>query len=140
MDWCARPTSLRANKVRFHRVYAVIATAIFLIEVCIALFVRDSFVRPVLGDVLAVMLVYCGVLAIVDLRPAAAALLAFAVGATVEALQYGNALTHLGLERVPIARIVLGTTFSWGDIVAYSVGAIVAFAADIRWRKASTLS
>ena len=138
MVWCARRTSLRANRVRFHRVYAVIATAIFLIEVCIALFVRDSFVRPVLGDVLAVMLVYSGVLAIVDLRPAAAALFSFAVGVGVEAIQYGNALTHLGLEHVAVARIVLGTTFSWGDIVAYAVGAIVALAADTQWRRATT--
>lgn len=123
--------------MRFHRVYAVIATAIFLIEICIALFVRDSFVRPVLGDVLAVVLVYSGVLAIVDLRPAAAALIAFMVGVGVEALQYANALTHLGLERVPVARIVLGTTFSWGDIVAYAVGAFVALAADTHWRNAT---
>ena len=138
MDSCARLTSSRAVRVRLHRGYAVIAATIFVIEVCIALFVRDSFVRPVLGDVLAVMLVYCAVLAVVDLRPAGAALFAFAVGVGVELLQYGNVLQLLGLEHNPVARVVLGTTFSWGDIVAYAVGAIIAFAADTRWRRSTT--
>lgn len=121
--------------MRLHRGYAIIATAIFMIEVGIALFVRDSFVRPVLGDVLAVMLVYCAVLAVIDLRRLAVALFAFAVGVAVEVLQYCDALTLLGLQQNPVARVVLGTTFSWGDIVAYAVGAGAALRADRAWRR-----
>lgn len=120
--------------MRLHSVYAVLAAALFGIEVCIALFVRDSFVRPVLGDVLAVMLVYCAVLAVFDLRRVYAALFAFAVGVGVETLQYLDALTLIGLQNNPVARVVLGTTFSWGDIVAYGVGAAVALAGDTFWR------
>lgn len=127
---------MRANRVRLHAGYAAIAAALFIIEVCIALFVRDSFVRPVLGDVLAVMLVYCMVLAVIDLRPVAAALFAFAVGIVVELMQYADALSLLGLQNNPVARIVLGTTFSWGDIVAYWVGAVICVAAEAVWRKA----
>ena len=120
--------------MRLHRGYALAAMALFGIEVCIALFVRDSFVRPVLGDVLAVMLVYCAVLAVFDLPRTAAAILAFAVGTIVEVLQYLDALTLLGLQDNALARVVLGTTFSWGDLVAYAVGALVALVADPAWR------
>ncbi len=41
--------------------YLIAALFIFAVEVVIALYVRDDFVRPYLGDVLAVMLVYCAV-------------------------------------------------------------------------------
>ena len=125
--------------MRFHRGYAIIAATLFVIEVCIALFVRDSFVRPVLGDVLAVMLVYCAVLAVFDLPRTTAAILAFAVGTIVEVLQYLDALTLLGLQDNALARVVLGTTFSWGDMVAYAVGAVVALAADRPWRNRRTV-
>lgn len=121
--------------MQLHRGYAIIAGALFVIEFTIALFVRDSFVRPVLGDVLAVMLVYCAVLAVFDLHRVAVALFGFAVGVTVEVLQYCNALTVLGLQQNPVARVVLGTTFSWGDIVAYAAGAGVALGADTVWRR-----
>lgn len=126
---------MRANSVRFDRGYAFAAAGLLLVEIVIALFVRDSFVRPVLGDVLAVMLVYFAVLAIVDLPHAIAAVSAFLVGVVVEAMQYLDALTALGLQHNPVARAVLGTTFSWGDIVAYAAGAILAVLADRAWRK-----
>ena len=45
---------------RLHRGYALAAVILFAIEVVIALYVRDRFVRPHLGDTLAVLLVYCG--------------------------------------------------------------------------------
>lgn len=121
--------------MRLERGYAFAAAGLLLVEIVIALFVRDSFVRPVLGDVLAVMLVNCAVLAIVDLPRVVAAVSAFFLGVVVEAMQYLDALTALGLQYNPVARTVLGTTFSWGDIVAYGAGAILALVADRAWRK-----
>lgn len=126
---------MRANSVRLDRGYAFAAAGLLLVEIVIALFVRDNFVRPVLGDVLAVMLVYCAVLAIVDLPRILAAVFAFLIGVVIEAMQYLDALTALGLQHNPVARTVLGTTFSWGDIVAYAAGAVLALVADRAWRK-----
>ncbi|MDR0893092.1 MAG: DUF2809 domain-containing protein, partial [Mediterranea sp.] len=39
--------------------YLICFAAIFAIEVFIALYVHDYFVRPYLGDVLVIALVYC---------------------------------------------------------------------------------
>lgn len=39
-------------------VYSAAAVALFCVEVAIAAFVNDSFVRPYIGDVLAILLVY----------------------------------------------------------------------------------
>ncbi|KEO91500.1 hypothetical protein EH31_02195 [Erythrobacter longus] len=121
--------------MRLHRGYALAALSIFAVEVVIALFVRDAFIRPVFGDVLAAALVYCGLMAIFDTPKTAAAMVAFAFACLIEALQYLDALTFLGLEQNPIARVVLGTTFSWGDIIAYLVGAIAALLIDKRLSK-----
>ncbi|MCW5910752.1 MAG: DUF2809 domain-containing protein [Cyclobacteriaceae bacterium] len=51
----------------FNRNYLVWSLAIFIAEVLIALFVHDSFIRPYVGDVLVVILIYCFVKSFIDL-------------------------------------------------------------------------
>ena len=38
--------------------YAICFAGLFVVETLIALFVRDAFIRPYMGDVLVVILVY----------------------------------------------------------------------------------
>lgn len=114
--------------------YALAALALFLIEVAIALWVRDQWIRPIGGDVLAVILVYCGLRAITPLRIWPAALAAVAIGFVVEAGQAFGLLDRLGLGDNVIARTVLGHAFAWEDMAAYVVGGLIVFAAE-RWRK-----
>lgn len=116
--------------MRFHRGYAVAAVAIFLVEVCIALFVKDGFIRPIFGDVLAVMMVYCGWLSIFDTRRITAAIVAFVVRVCVEVLQAVQFITLIGLEQNAVAKTVLGTTFAWTDILAYAIGVLAALGID----------
>lgn len=99
-------------------------------EVAIALFVRDRFVRPYLGDVLAVVLVYCGLRAVLPLRVLPAAVLAFAIGALIEFGQAVNLLDLIGLRGNPVIAVVLGGSFEWLDFVAYAAGALLALAAE----------
>ncbi|MBB6426457.1 DUF2809 domain-containing protein, partial [Sphingopyxis sp. JAI128] len=88
--------------------YALAALLLFLIEVAIALWVRDRFVRPYLGDVLAVILVYLALRAVTTSRVAPAALAAFFVGLLVEIGQVVDLLALLGLADQGILRVVLG--------------------------------
>lgn len=110
--------------MRFHKSYGLLALLIFVIEVLIAIYVKEGFVRHTLGDVLVVVLIYCTVQTFWDLPviPAAIGVLLFAY--LVEIMQYMNIVEILGLEQNRLARIVIGTSFSWGDMVAYSVGVI----------------
>ena len=103
--------------------YALAALAVFLIEVAIALWVRDRFVRPYLGDVLAVVLVYLTLRAVTPLRVVPAALLALAVGVLVEIGQAIHLLDWLGLADHRVAAVVFGASFSVGDLVCYAAGA-----------------
>lgn len=102
--------------------YLIAAIVLFIIEVLIALYVHDDIIRPWGGDVLVVVLLYCFVRGVtrVNLLSAAAVVLMFSW--FVEALQYLQIIRILGLEGNTIARTIIGTTFSWADIVAYTLG------------------
>ncbi len=116
--------------IRLHRGYALAAVTLFAIEVVIALYVRDRFVRPYLGDVLAVLLVYCGLRAVLRIGIATAALMAFGVAVLVELGQLIGILDLLGWRGSALARTVLGTGFDWKDLGAYAVGAFIAVAIE----------
>jgi hypothetical protein len=112
--------------------YAAAAAFLFALEVLIALFVRDGFVRPYLGDALAVAMVYCAVRAISNLRPLTAAAIAFAVAVVIELGQYVGVLRLVGLQDSTVARTVLGHGFDLRDFPAYAAGALAMFAIDRR--------
>lgn len=112
-------------KLSFRPGYALAALAIFLIEVAIALWVRDAVVRPYGGDVLATILVYLSLRAVTDMKVMPAALAALAISFLVEIAQALDLVTRLGLSHNETARTVLGTSFAVGDLVAYSVGALL---------------
>lgn len=117
--------------MRLHRGYALAAVTLFAIEVVIALYVRDRFVRPYLGDVLAVLLVYCGLRAVTRVGIAPAATMAFGIAVLVELGQLIGILDLLGWRGSALARTILGTGFDWKDIGAYAVGAGIAVAIEM---------
>jgi hypothetical protein len=106
----------------FHRRYVFFAVGLFLAEVCIALFVNDRFIRPYVGDFLVVMLMYCAVKAVFDVPhlPTAIGVLLFAY--LIEFLQYLNIVSALGLLQNKLATTVLGSSFAWLDMLAYTLG------------------
>jgi hypothetical protein len=110
--------------------YALAAAAVFAVEVLIALFVHDAFVRPFLGDTLAVILVYLALRAATPLGVPAAAASAVAIAFLIELGQYIGLLHMLGLAANPVARVVLGTGFDPRDFLAYLAGGIIVLGAE----------
>jgi nitrogen fixation/metabolism regulation signal transduction histidine kinase len=53
----------------FRRKYFYLTLILLLIEIFIGVYVRDSFVRPFLGDVLVVILVYCFIQSFRKIQP-----------------------------------------------------------------------
>jgi predicted membrane channel-forming protein YqfA (hemolysin III family) len=101
-----------------------------LIEVIIALFVHDSFVRPYLGDVIVVAVIYSFVRIIVPQGCKLLSLYIFIFAAAVEILQYFNLAKLLGVSNNRFMRILLGSTFDISDIVCYFVGCTLLFLID----------
>lgn len=108
------------------RFFNFILFMIFLvIEVLIALYVHDDFVRPYLGDVLVVVVLYffARIWIPEKYRWLAGAIFVFA--AAVEVLQYFRLVEILGVENNVFLRTILGSTFDFKDIVCYGVGCLL---------------
>lgn len=102
--------------------YFVATIIIFLIELLIALFMRDKFIRPYVGDILVVVLIYTFLRSIFPEKPRLLPLYVFLFAAGVEALQEIRIVELLGLQNNRFFSVLIGTTFDWKDIVCYGVG------------------
>lgn len=111
--------------VRFSGAYFILALILFGIEVWIGLFVHDSIIRPYGGDFLVVVLIYCFVRSFLNTPavPTAAAVLLFSWA--VEISQYFHLIHRIDLENSRTARLLLGTSFSFTDIAAYTLGLLL---------------
>lgn len=115
---------------RFNKKSFFIAVFIFLIEVIIALFIKDRIIRPFIGDVLVVMLIYYFLKAFLKVRLIYIAVFALLFSFLVEFLQYFDFVNLIGLGGNQFARVVIGTSFSWIDILCYIVGVLLIFPLD----------
>ncbi|MFV5695176.1 DUF2809 domain-containing protein [Flavobacterium sp. LB3P122] len=114
----------------FNKKYFGFAILFFLIEVLIALFVNDRFVRPYLGDVLVVILIYCFLKSFLKLPVLTVALFVLIFSFAIEFLQFLNIVEKLHLEKSKIARTVIGTSFSWIDLLTYIAGIAIVIAVE----------
>ncbi len=114
----------------FRKNYFLLFILLFVVEVLIALYVHDNFVRPYIGDVLVVILLYCFAKSFIQLpvTPVAIGVLIFSF--IIETLQYCNIVDRLGLGHSKLARTVMGTSFAWEDLLAYTAGFIVILVAE----------
>jgi len=108
----------------FNPKYFLLTIILFLIEVVIALYVHDNFVRPYLGDFLVVILMYCFLKSFLKLSVWKAAILVWLFSFCIEGMQYLNVIGILGLEQSKIARTIIGHSFSWMDLFAYTAGMV----------------
>lgn len=103
---------------------------LFLVEVYIALYVRDAFVRPYVGDFLVVILIYALIRAFFKFSMWSTAIGTLIFSFVVEILQYFKIVEILGLAHSSFARIIIGTTFVWEDLIAYSLGIATALVCE----------
>ena len=117
--------NLKPTKVlTFNKRYFLIAAVIFTAEVVMALFIHDNFIRPYFGDFLVVILIYCFIRTILKAPVLTVALFVLLFSFTIESLQYFQIVEKIGLENSKIAKVILGTSFAWKDIITYVVGFI----------------
>ena len=106
-------------------VYLFLAFILFGIELLIALFVHDNFVRPYVGDVLVVVLIYTFVRIFLPEEVRLLPLYIFLFAAGVEVLQYFRIVEVLGLSENRVLSVVIGSVFDWKDIFCYGVGCMI---------------
>lgn len=121
--------------ITFNRNYFGLTILIFTIEVLIALFVHDAFIRPYFGDVLVVILMYCFIKSFVSLPVFSVALSVLAFAFLIEILQGCNIVTKIGLGKSKLANVVIGNSFSWMDFITYSAGFLIIIVTENRLAK-----
>ena len=110
-------------------VYAAGACILLAAEILIALFVRDSFIRPYGGDILVTVLLCCFLRAVflfgIPYLPLGVFLFAAAVE-FAQALGIASLIPHSWAA----VRIIVGSSFSVWDLVCYAVGCVLFWGAE----------
>ena len=114
-------------KFRFSLPYFLATVLIFIIEVLIAtVFKHWFFVRAYLGDVIVVILIYTFIFSFFDIKNKNALIFGIFIFAVfIEVLQYLGIAEFLKLKPGSIAHIVVGSSFSWIDILCYAAGCVL---------------
>tara|TARA_R100000935_G_scaffold26835_2_gene46966 strand:- start:1347 stop:1697 length:351 start_codon:yes stop_codon:yes gene_type:complete len=95
---------------------------LFLIEISIATWVKDDFIRPYVGDFLVVILLYCFLMAVTSISVIKGLIIVLIFSWAVEFFQLINIVQVLHFKPSKLVMIVLGSSFSVYDLLAYFLG------------------
>jgi DNA integrity scanning protein DisA with diadenylate cyclase activity len=113
---------LKLIMIKFQWKYFGLAILLFVVEVLIALYINDSFIRPYFGDFLVVILIYCFLKSFWNARVKTVAISVLLFSYFVEISQYFKIVKLLGLQNSKLANISIGNSFAWVDMLAYTLG------------------
>lgn len=109
------------------RVYYLVLSAVLLgVEIYIGAYTH-GWVRDSLGDILVIPLIYCLTRIFVKWLPRTMPLVMCGVGFAAEIAQYFKLYEILGFEKGSLGAIILGTGFSWGDMLCYIAGTVLIY-------------
>jgi hypothetical protein len=121
--------------MKFKPTYFLLAISLFIIEAAIAVYMDDAFVRPYFGDLLVVILIYCAIKTFFDLPRIKTAIAVFIFACFIELSQYFHLVQLLGWGSSTTATTVMGTFFSFVDIIMYALGTLVTIGAETYFKK-----
>lgn len=123
-----KQSTLTAKRARL--VYLTVFLLLFAVEIMIGMYVHDSFVRPYVGDMLVVILLWALVRIFIPYKAVwlSAAVCIFSV--IVELTQLIPLVDLLGIKN-RLMRVLMGTSFAYGDLFAYAAGCAVTAVVDV---------
>lgn len=111
--------------MRINKKYIISFFILFIIEALIALFVHDNFIRPYIGDILVIILMYTFIRGVIDKKIKILPIYLFLFASFVEVMQYFKVIELLNLENNKVASIIMGTSFDIKDILCYFIGSMI---------------
>ena len=110
--------------LKLNKTYLIITIVLFVIEVLIATFLTDGFIRHTFGDFLVTILIYCFFKSFFKINSITLAVSVLVFAFVIEFLQLANILETLNLQNNHFIKLVLGSSFHVSDLVAYTLGII----------------
>ena len=110
-------------------IYAAAAGGLLALEIVIAVYVRDAFIRPYGGDILVTVLLCCLLRAFFLFGIPYLPLGVFLFAAAVEFAQ-ALGIASLIPNSWTAVRIIVGSSFSVWDLVCYAVGCVLCWGAE----------
>ena len=111
--------------------YGIATIILLVIEVLIALYVHDSIIRPYVGDILVVVVIYTFVRIFIPERVALLPVYIFVFAAGVELLQLINIVDVLGVRDSSFFSVLIGTVFDIKHVICYALGCLFLCGYDI---------
>jgi hypothetical protein len=111
--------------------YIVAFSILLIIEIMIAIFVNDDIIRPYIGDVLVIILMYTFIRGIIEKSIKHLPLYLLVFAASVELSQYYHLVNLLHLQNNKVLSTIIGNSFDAKDILCYLIGAV----ALVVWEK-----
>lgn len=110
--------------MRLNKTYLALTLVFLTIEILIATYLKTGFIRHTFGDYLCVILLYCFIKSFISGRHFKIAVIVLAIAFTVEFLQLTSYLQLFNLHNNSLAKLILGSTFQFLDLAAYTLGII----------------
>lgn len=109
----------------FHLRYFLLTLFLLGVEIFIGAYMHDAIIRPYGGDFLVVILLYCLVRSFLNLPVLPIAVVVLLFSYLVEISQYFGLADHLGFKEHSLGRILLGSYFTWVDMLSYTLGILL---------------
>ena len=108
--------------LRFNPAYFILAILLVVADFLLINHMHDAIIRPYGGDFIWGIFLYCLARSFVDgpVTQIAVGVLVFCYGE--EVLQYFHLADRLGFTRPSLMRTLIGTSFSWVDMLCYTLG------------------
>lgn len=105
--------------------YLIVFILLMVVETLIALYVHDDFIRPYIGDIIVVIVLYSFVRIFIPEKCRLLPLYIFIFSVTVEVMQYLKIINILGLQNNSFSRVIIGSVFDLKDIACYGIGCLI---------------
>ncbi|TCC90324.1 DUF2809 domain-containing protein [Pedobacter frigiditerrae] len=109
-------------KFTFNLFYFIWSSLLLGVEIIIGFFIRDNWIRAYFGDFLVVILLYCLIKSFSNTKVSPTLFWVLMFSYLIETLQYFRFVELIGLQHIPLANTLIGTYFSWLDMLMYTLG------------------
>lgn len=111
-------------------VFALIFLMLVGLEFIIGIYFHDDFIRPFVGDVIIVIVLYSLIRVFIPQKAYWLSAAVFVFAAAVEFSQKIPLCDLLGVTNNFI-RVIMGVSFAWEDIICYAVGCLITAVYDL---------